>query len=146
MRGVSRLVKDRVQKSWERDRSLERYVEAASRLAWPWREPWLLPLVGTVAVLDYVSTYAALELSGKGYVYESGALAGWALRMGGFDALLMADIAAVVALLLGATATRFFCLKLGFNGFGRAVFVVLLVPYVVVAVAAAVNNTILTFL
>ena len=146
MRRVLHLVKRRMQERLEYDRSIEQYVDTASRLLWPWREQWLLLLVGILVVLDYVSTYAVLGMSGKGYVYESGALAGWALRMGGFGGLLAADMAAVTVLLLGAVATRFFCFKLGFKGFGRATFVVLLVPYVVVAVAAVVNNTVLTFL
>lgn len=146
MRGLLRLAKDMVNKSLERDRSSERYVEAVSRVLWPWREAWLLSLVGLLAVLDYISTYAVLELSGKGYIYEGGTLASWALRMGGFGGLLLTDMGAVTALSMGAITTRFFCFKLGFNAFGRATFVVFLVPYAVVGMAAVVNNLLLTFL
>jgi len=83
-----------VSKSLERDRASERYVEAVSRFLWPWRESWLLALVGLVAVLDYASTYAVLELSGNEYVYEGGPLASWALQMGGFTGLFLVDMAA----------------------------------------------------
>ena len=60
--------------------------------------------------------------------------------------MLLVDIAAVTSLSLAAIATRCLCCKLGFKGFGRATFVILLVPYAVVASAAAVNNLMLTFL
>ena len=75
MHRVFGLAKGMVRKSLERDRSSERYVEAVSRSLWPWRESWLLGLVSLVAVLDYVSTYAVLELSGNTHVYEGGLLA-----------------------------------------------------------------------
>ena len=68
-----------VRKSLERSWTSERYVEALSRSLWPWRESWLLAFVSFLAVLDYVSTYAVLELSGKTCVYEGGPLASWAL-------------------------------------------------------------------
>lgn len=140
------LAKSMVRKSLERDRSSERYVEAVSRSLWPWRESWLLVLVLLLAVLDYVSTYAALELSGKMDVYEGGLLANWALRMGGFTRLFWVDMAAVSVLLLAALAFRFLHSKFGFKGFGRTAFVVVLVPYIVITMAAIFNNIVLTFL
>ena len=140
------LAKSMVRKSLERDRSSERYVEAVSRSLWPWRESWLLALVLLLAVLDYVSTYAALELSGKMDVYEGGLLASWALRMGGFTRLFWVDMAAVSTLLLAALAFRFLHSKFGFKGFGRTAFVVVLVPYIVITMAAIFNNIVLTFL
>jgi len=76
------LAKSMVRKSLERDRSSERYVEAVSRSLWPWRESRLLVLVLLLAVLDYVSTYAALELSGRMDGYEGGPLASWAPENG----------------------------------------------------------------
>ena len=97
-------------------------------------------------MLDYVSTDAVLELSGKTYVYEGGPLASWALRMGGFTGLFLVDMAAASALLLTAVTVRFFHSKFGFKGFGRTAFVVVLVPYVVVTIAAVFNNVVLTFL
>jgi len=135
-----------VRKSIERDRAKERYVEAASRSLWPWRESWLLAMVGLVAVLDYVSTYAVLELSGRTDIYEGGPLASWALQMGGFSRLFWVDMAAAITLLLVAVVIRFLHSKFGFKGFGRTAFVVVLVPYVVVTMAAIFNNVVLTFL
>lgn len=146
MGGVLRLVKERVNKAVERDRRAEGRVEAVSRVLWPWRESRLVVLVALLALLDYATTYAALELSGKGYIEEGGVLAGWALRIGGLGWLFLVDMGAVIALSIAATTARFLCFKLGFGGFGRAAFVVLLVPYAVVAVAAVVNNLVMTFL
>jgi hypothetical protein len=140
------FVKDRLRKAHERDRRAERYVEAASRVIWRWREPWLLVFVAFVAVLDYASTYALLALSDKTYFNEAGSLAGWALDKGGFGGLFLADLAAVFAISFVAIALRFIYFKFGFRGFGRAAFVFLLVPYAVVAMVAVINNLILTYL
>jgi len=140
-----RLVKERVKKAVERDRRAERHVEAVSRRLWPWNERRLIALVGIMALLDYATTCAALEWSGKGYA-EGGLLAGWALRVGGFGWLFLVDMGAVFALALLAITVRSLCFKLGFRGYGRAAFVVLLVPYAVVAFAAVVNNLVLTLL
>lgn len=146
MQRVFGLAKGMVSKSLERDRASERYVEAVSRSLWPWRESRLLALVILVAVLDYASTYAVLELSGNEYVYEGGPLASWALQMGGFTGLFLVDMAAAMALLVVAITIRSLHFKFGFKGFGRTAFVVVLAPYVVVTMAAVYNNVALTFL
>ncbi len=146
MGAVLRLVKERVNKAVERDRRAEGRVEAASRVLWRWRESRLVVLVGLLALLDYATTCAALELSGKGHIEEGGLLAGWALRIGGLGWLFLVDMGAVIALSIAAITARFLCFKVGFGGFGRAAFVVLLLPYAVVAFAAVVNNLLLTFL
>jgi len=146
MGAVRRLIRERVNKAVERDRRAEGRVEAVSRLLWPWREPWLIALVGLLALLDYATTCAALELSGKGHIEEGGMLAGWALRIGGLGWLFLVDIGAVIVLSIAAITARILCFRVGFQGFGRAAFVVLLVPYAVVAFAAVVNNLVLTFL
>jgi len=143
---VFKLAKGIVKRSLERDRSSERYVEALSRSLWPWRESWLLALVCLLAVLDYVSTYAVLELSGNEYVYEGGPLASWALQIGGFTWLFLVDMAAAIALLLVAITIRSLHSKFGFQGFGRTAFVFVLTPYVVITMAAVYNNIVLTFL
>lgn len=140
------LAKGTVRKSLERDLSKERYVEAVSRSLWPWRESWLLALVGFLAVLDYVSTYAALELSGNKYIYESGPLASWALQMGGFPGLFLVDVAAVGTLMLAAITIRSLHFKFGFKGFRRTAFAVVVIPYVVITMAAIFNNIVLAFL
>lgn len=143
---VLRLLKERVNWALERDRRVEGRVAAVSRVLWPWRESRLVVLVGLLALLDYATTCAALELSGKGHIEEGGMLAGWALRIGGLGWLFLADLGAVIALSIAAITARILCFKFGFQGFGRAAFVVLLVPYAVVAFAAVVNNLVLTFL
>ena len=141
-----KLAKDIVRRSLERDRLSERRIEAVSRTLWPWRESRLLVFVSLLVILDYVSTYAVLELSGKTYVYESGPLARWALQTGGFTGLFLVDIAAISALLLIAITARFLYSRFGFKGFGRTAFVVILVPYAVVTMAVIFNNILLTFL
>ena len=146
MHRVLQLAKDMAKKSLERDRASERYVEVVSKCLWPWRESWLLLLVGLLAVLDYISTYTLLELSGKMAIYEGGALASWALQIDGFRGLFLMNITAVSTLSLAAVTTRFLYAKFGFKGFGRTAFVVLLVPYAVVAVAAIINNLLMLFL
>ena len=146
MNAVLQFMKDRLRKAKERDRRAERYVEAASRFMWRWREPWLLALVAFVALLDYASTYVILELSGKSYLNEAGSLARWALDKGGFAGLFLADLAAVFAISLIAITLRFILFRFGFRGFGRAAFVFLLVPYAVVAMVAVINNLVLTYL
>ena len=140
------MTKDIIKKSLEVDRSTERYVEAVSRSLWPWGESRLLALVGLLVMLDYLSTFAALELSGNKYLYEGGPLANWALQMGGFAGLFLFNIFIISALLLTALTIRFLHFKFGFEGFGRAAFVVMLAPYVVVTMAAIFNNVLLTFL
>ncbi len=143
---VLQFMKSRLRKAAERDRRAERYVEAASRFLWRWREPWLLALVAFMALLDYASTYAILALSGKSYFNEAGSLAKWALEKGGFAGLFLADLAAVCAISLAAITLRFILIRAGFKGFGRAAFVFLLVPYAVMAVIAVINNLVLTYL
>ena len=65
--------------------------------------------------------------------------------MGGFTGLFLVDMAAASALLLAAVTIRFFHSKFGFKGFGRTAFVVVLMPYAVVTMAAVFNNIVLTF-
>ncbi len=141
-----RLVRNMVVRSIERDRSLEGGLEVLSRLLWPWRDTLLVALVGLLALLDYTSTYAFLELSGNQYVYESGPLASWALEAGGLTGLLFFDLVAASTLSIMAITIRSLHFKLGFPGYGRTAFVVLLVPYVVITMAAIFNNVVITFI
>jgi hypothetical protein len=129
----------------ERDRRAERQVEAISRYLWRWQERRLVILVFLLALLDYTSTCVALEFGGNGYV-ESGMLAGWALRVGGFGWLFLINTSAVTGISLVAIVARSLCFKFNFRGFGRAAFVALLLPYAVVALAAVINNIVLTII
>jgi hypothetical protein len=146
MNSVLAWMRYRLRKAKERDRRSERYFEAASRFLWRWSLPWLVAFAGFVALLDYGSTYAVLELSGKRYLNEGGPLASWALEKGGFAGLSLADLAAVTAISIAAVVVRFIFLRFGFPGFGRAASVFLLVPYVVMALVAVVNNMVLAYL
>lgn len=146
MNSALQFMKDRLRKAKERDRRAERYMEATSRFLWRWRESRLLVFVAFAALLDYATTYTILTLSGKGYLNEAGSLARWALDKGGFAGLFLADLAAVFAISLAALTLRFVLFRFGFKGFGRAAFVFLLLPYAVVAMAAIVNNLVLTYL
>lgn len=146
MSPVLQWMKYRVRKAVERDRRVEKYVERVSRLLWPWTERQLLFFVGAVAALDYASTYAVLELSGKRYLNEGGALASWALEKGGFGGLFLVDLAAVFAISIAALILRSLLFKAGFKGFSRAAFVFLLVPYGLMAIVAVFNNLVLAFI
>ena len=129
-----------------RDRGLERHAVVVSRWLWPWRESQLIILVGCLAMLDYVSTYAFLMLNPNNNVYESGLIASWALQRDGFRGLLLVDIFAVITVFAVAIGTRFIYVESGFAGFGRAAFVVMLTPYVIVTMPVIFNNIVLTFL
>jgi hypothetical protein len=133
------------EKNRQRDRGLDRYVGKLSRILWPWRESWFLVVVGCLCILDYASTYSALEISGNTGIYESGPLASWALETGGFALLFLVDIVAIGILSLIAAITRSLYLHFGLRGYGRAAFVFLLVPYVVITMIAIINNVLLTF-
>ena len=143
---ILQFMKDRLRKAKERDRRAEGYIEAVAIFLWRWRESWLLAFVASVALLDYATTYTILNLSGKNYLNEAGSLARWALDKGGFVGLFLADVAAVAAISLAAITLRYILFRFGFKGFGRAAFVFLLLPYAVVAMAAIINNLVLTYL
>ena len=125
------------------DRSLGRHAERVSRWLWPWPERRLLLLVGAAALLDFTSTFVLLELSGRGGVYESGLIAGWALHHGGFAFLLIVDVLAAAALSLAAFSARFVYTRRDCPDYGRAAFVFLLLPYLAFAGLAVVNNLVL---
>ncbi len=146
VRRVLEFLKKRVKQSIEKERALERHIEAFSRFLWPWSEKWLIAVVSLLVLLDYVSTYAVLRLSGKRHIYEAGLLARWSLRTGGFTRLLLIDIASVIVLSLTAVTVRFLYRKFGFAGFGRTGFVMMLAPYVVMTMVAIINNVALTLL
>ena len=146
MRGVLRLARVLVERGLVRDRAAERRLESWSRYIWPWHDAWLVPLIALLAALDLISTYLLLEVSGKAHAYESGPLASWALRRGGFNGLYIMDAVAVGLLCLVAVSARLFYSRFGFNGFARTAYVAVLVPYTVAALAAVVNNFVLTFI
>jgi hypothetical protein len=139
-------VKNRVRKSIDRERSLERPAEALSRALWPYPESRLIFYVVLLAVLDYVSTFAALELSGNRHISEAGLLAKWALHSGGFAGLLLVDIVSIGTIICVAIGIRSLYRKLGFNGFGRAAYVFALIPYFISMMAVVPNNVLLTFI
>ena len=130
--------------SVSRSRGLESHVTALSRIVWPWRLGWLVPLVALLAALDLISTYLLLEHSGKSYAYESGPLAAWALRQGGYNWLYVVNALGVGGLCLVAVAAQRLYLRLGLPGFARAAYVLALVPYAVATIAAVANNFLLT--
>lgn len=115
-------------------------------MLWRWSERRLVVLAVLAAMVDFLSTYAALELSGNCFVGEAGWLAVRALDAGGFGLLLLVDIAAVGALTIAAMGTRMVFLKWGFSGYARAGFVILLLPYTLMAAIAAVNNVVLALI
>ena len=143
---ILQRAKGRVNKAFERDRRAEGRIEAVSRALWPWRERRLVDLVCVLVIIDYITTYVVLEFSGKAGIGEGGLMAAWALRIGGMGWLFLVDLGAVVLLTLAAFAARHLYSRFGFKGFARASFVALLLPYAVAALAAAVNNVVITLL
>lgn len=130
-------------KSREIDRGLGKYAERISRFLWPWRECWLLVVAGSLCFLDFVTTYILLGLSGRNDVYESGFLASRALDRGGFLLLLAVDIIAMAVLLLLAFAARHFYRKKGLRDYGRAAFVFIVIPYIVITALVIINTVIM---
>ncbi|HEX9897436.1 MAG TPA: hypothetical protein VGA85_07270 [Dehalococcoidales bacterium] len=139
-------VKDKFRENIERERSLDRPLEAISRVLWPYPESKLIFYVSLLAVLDYLSTFIALELSGKGQLSEVGLLANWALETGGFPRLLFVDAAVIFSLICVAINAKSIYTRLGLRGFARAAFAFLLVPYFVFIMGAVVNNVLVAFL
>ena len=135
-----------VRKSVQRDRRFEPWMDRMSRRLWPWRDAWLAAAISVIALLDYLSTYALLRLSNKPYAYERGPLAHWALEAGGFPGLLALDVLGVMFLCLLAVTVRFAYAHLGYGGYGRAAYVLILMPYAAAASLAAVNNLVRTMI
>jgi hypothetical protein len=145
MHAIFDSVRYRIRKSIDRERSLEHPVEAFSRALWPYPESKLIFYSSLLAVMDYVSTFTALELSRNDKIAEVGLLARWALHTGGFPKLFLVDVASIVILSCLAIGVRYLYRKLGFNGFGRAAFIFILIPYFVFIIAVVMNNVLLTF-
>ena len=138
--------KAKMMESFERDRPLERPLEAISRKLWPWPESKLIRTIGVLAALDFISTYVFLEISTNHRLVEGGPLAGWALQRGGFFGLFLVDLLSVGSLVLLALAVRALYQRLGFTGLGRTALVFLLVPYLIVILAVIYNNIVVSFL
>jgi hypothetical protein len=139
-------VRDSLRKDIEHERSLDRPIEDFSLLLWPYPESKLIFYISLLAILDYASTYTALNLSGNSQVAEVGLMAKWALQCGGFPRLLLVDAIAIGTLIFLAVIARYMYGKLGLKGFGRAAFVFLLVPYLVFICGVVVNNVLVAFL
>jgi hypothetical protein len=132
-------LKNRFQRNLERTREIERPVEVFANKLWPWSTSRLILLIGILAVLDYLSTYAFLN-SGNKQVVEGGLLAGWALYTGGYLKLLLVDFLAVGSLIAIALGLRSLYTKLGFQELGRTALIFLLTPYLVTVMAVVFNN------
>jgi len=146
MRRLAQFFKNQIRKSIARDRAMEKRFQEASTNLWPFREAKLIWLVCVLAMLDFISTYAFLDLSGNDNLEEKGSLAAWALRTGDFLLLLLIDALAVGILIGLAYAFRKAFNKRGFPGYARASFVFMLLPYTVVTFAIVFNNIVLTFI
>jgi len=130
----------------EIERGLEKHFVRLSKMLWPWREAKLIIVTGCLTILDFASTYAFLRLRPGTDVYESGALAAWALHNGGFAGLFVFDVLAVSIISGLALLVRYVVTKVGFAGYGRAAFVLMLTPYVIVTMAVIFNNIVITFI
>ena len=142
---MSDFIKNRFRRDIERERILEPRFETFSRLLWPWSESKLVLFITTMAILDSVSTFAALKLSAH-HVTEVGLIASRALKAGGYPYLFLEQIIIIAALLLLAQGARLLYTRWGFPGFGRTAFIFLLVPYTTVISAFVINNIFVTFM
>jgi len=145
MVGINEKIKEKLRQGVELERSFDPRIDAISRRLWPWHENKLLFFVISLVVLDFCSTFAFLELSGNENLYESGPVARWALEMGGFSRLFLVDLIAACVLMLFAFIVRKAYTSKGFKGYGRIAFILVLVPYIVITIAAVFNNVALTF-
>lgn len=138
--------RDNFRKNQARERSLDRPLEKISRVLWPYPEVKLIFYVCVLAVLDFLSTFVALALSGDNRISEAGLIAKWALQTGGFFKLLAVDAAVISGLILLAIGSKFIYTKLGLKGFGRAAFAFMLVPYFIFIMGVVVNNVVVVFM
>jgi hypothetical protein len=132
-------------KGLEKEKAFDTQAYTISRRLWPWDENKLLFCVISLVVLDFCSTFAFLELSGNANLQESGPIARWALEMGGFSRLFLIDLIAACFLMVLAFAARTIYYRKGFKGYGRTAFIIILIPYIVITIAAVFNNVALTF-
>jgi hypothetical protein len=139
------LIKNRFRRDIERERILEPRFEKFSRLLWPWSESKLVLFITTMAILDSVSTFAALKLSVQ-HVTEVGLIASRVLKVGGYPYLFLEQLIIIAALLLLAQGARLLYTRWGFPGFGRTAFIFLLIPYTTVISAFVINNIFVTFM
>jgi len=146
LRNWSKSLKATAEKNRERDRGFDKHAGRLSRFLWPPSENWLLVVVFSLCMLDFVTTYAALELGRNKNVHEAGPLAGWALRTGGFGFLFLIDLTAACVLSLFALAARYLYSRYGLKGYARAAFVVALAAYVVRTGFVVVNNLVIGFM
>jgi hypothetical protein len=135
-----------LRRNTEREQKLDSFLKNFSYRLWPYKESKLLLYVGLLALLDYTSTFNVLELSGRDDVYEAGMMANWALNTGGFLGLFLFDVVAIGVIIGLAFIFRARYKKAGLEGFGRAAFLFMLVPYFLVIIGVVVNNVLLAFL
>ena len=110
--------RDKLHRSLEIERGWEKHFVRFSRILWPWRETWLILVIGCLAMLDFASTYAFLKLRPNEYFVEGGWFAGWALHHGGFLGLFAFDILAVGIISGLALMVRYIVTRVGFAGYG----------------------------
>ena len=146
MSGRHESFRGTLRRSLEIEKGLEKHAVRLSKWLWPWHETKLIFVIGCLAMLDFASTYAFLRLSPNIDVYESGPLAAWALQSAGFIGLFFFDVLAVGIISALALTVRYIVTRVGFAGYGRAAFVLMLTPYVIVTMAVIFNNIVITFL
>jgi hypothetical protein len=145
MQKMLESIRIRIRRANEQDRKLEQPMERVSRLIWPWQESKLILLIGSLAILDYISTFTAIGLNISHHVHELGSLAKWALDTGGFPVLLLVDAGAIGVLILTAFGVRALYTRFGFPGFARSAFVFIFIPYAVIIMPVIINNFLNTF-
>ena len=137
--------REKLDRSLEIEKGWEKHFVRFSKILWPWRETRLIIVVGCVVILDFASTWAFLKLS-PNIVIEGGPLAGRVLNSGGFGGLFAFDILSVGLITGLALLVRYIVTRVGFAGYARTAFVLMLIPYVIVTIGVIFNNIVIAFM
>jgi hypothetical protein len=138
----------RMEAAGERSRRIDRGFDInagkISRAIWPINETWLFAVAGLIMLLDFSSTWFALSRNTN--IGEVGLLAGWALETGGYPLLFLVDLVSIGLIGLLASAARYLFRRSGYQGYGRAAFIFIFVPYIIWTSLVVINNLVLGLL
>jgi hypothetical protein len=143
-KNLERKLKDAGEKSRKIDQGFDITAGKISRAIWPIREVWLFAVAGFLMLSDFTSTYLAMKNDPR--VGELNPLAAQALNKGGFPLLFLFDLAFVGLWCLLSLGARYLYSRVGYKGYGRAAFVLLMVPYIFWTSLIVVNNVVVGLL
>ena len=121
-----------------------RLGQFSSRL-WPANMVLLCLACAAATLLDYLTTYHLLELSGKPAI-EGNAFSRALLEQGGWRLLFIKDLIAVGIYAIAAFAVYKTAATRNMAGLGRFLSVAVLLVYLLARLIPAINNTLLAYL